>query len=130
MQLNQLTLKVTNLVRSIEFYQSIGLRLIVNSGNPYARLECPAGGTTLSLSVVDSVTPGETGLYFEVDDVAARVAALTDQGIVFDTPIKDQSWLWTEAWFRDPDGHRLCLYYAGVNRRFAPWRVEGTQTDS
>jgi hydroxymethylpyrimidine/phosphomethylpyrimidine kinase len=34
-----------------------------------------------------------------------------------------QEWRWTEAWFRDPAGNRVCLYTAGKNRRFPPWRV-------
>ncbi|MEM9263305.1 MAG: VOC family protein [Pseudomonadota bacterium] len=126
LRLNQITIKVSNLDRSIAFYEILGLRLIVNSpGNQYARFECADGGTTFSLSEVETVVPGETGLYFEVDNVTATVDALKADGMVFDTPVTDESWLWTEAWFRDPDGHKLCIYRAGKARRFPPWRVGG-----
>jgi hypothetical protein len=49
---------------------------------------------------------------------------LLAQGIAFDHPPTDQSWLWREAYLRDPDGNVLCLYHAGINRRFPPWRIE------
>lgn len=129
LRLNQITIKVTNLERSIAFYELLGLQLIVNSpGNHYARFECADGGTTFSLSEAASVMPGETGLYFEVDNVEATVDMLNMRGVEFDTPVTNEPWLWTEAWFRDPDGHRLCLYHAGKARRFPPWRVGGTPT--
>jgi hypothetical protein len=32
-------------------------------------------------------------------------------------------WLWREARLRDPDGHRVCLYRAGQNRKNPPWRL-------
>lgn len=128
MNLNQITLKVSDLPRSIAFYETLGLTLIVNSGNPYARMECPAngspeGGTTLSFSEVDHVTPGETGLYFEVPNVGEAVQSLQQKGITFETEPREQSWLWHEAWLKDPDGHRLCIYHAGKNRRYPPWRI-------
>lgn len=127
LRLNQVSIKVSNLERSIAFYEILGLKLIVSSGNPYARFECADGGTTFSLVEREEgeVTPGETGLYFEVGNVSATVEALQARGVEFETPVTSQSWLWTEAWFRDPDGHRLCIYHAGKNRRFPPWRLDG-----
>ncbi|MGA3124897.1 MAG: VOC family protein [Polyangiaceae bacterium] len=62
-------------------------------------------------------------VYFECEDLDARVAALKEQGVVFDTEPADEPWLWREARLRDPDGNVLCLYRAGVNRRNPPWRV-------
>ena len=127
LRLNQVSIKVSNLECSIAFYEILGLKLIVCTGNSYARFECADGGTTFSLMKNESgpVTPGETGLYFEVGNVAATVEALKARGVEFNTPVTEESWLWTEAWFRDPDGHRLCLYHAGKNRRFPPWRLDG-----
>lgn len=124
LRLNQVSIHVADLARSIAFYEILGLRLIVSTGNPYARFECADGGTTFSLMETEKVEPGDTGLYFEVDNVAATVAALEAQGVVFDTPVTAEPWLWTEAWLRDPDGHRLCIYHAGKARRFPPWRLE------
>lgn len=122
LRLNHISIKVSNLERSIAFYEILGLRLIVCTGNPYARFECADGGTTFSLSEAeqDEVIPGDTGLYFEVGNVAATVAHLQARGLEFYTPVKEESWLWTEAWFRDPDGHQLCIYHAGKARRFPP----------
>ena len=47
MRLNQLTLPSIDMARSSEFYQKLGLVLIVDSIPRYARFECPDGGTTL-----------------------------------------------------------------------------------
>lgn len=130
MNLNQVTLEVTDLERSIEFYRNLGLRLIVASGNPYARFELPAGESTLSLHVVDTVrAPGGVRLYFEVPDVEARVNELIAAGINFDQMATPQRWLWTEAWLTDPDGHRLCLFQAGENRKNPPWRLGRSDSD-
>lgn len=127
MNLNQITLEVTDLHRSIEFYQTLGMKLIVSSGNPYARFELPDGDATLSLHVVEeSPTPGGVRIYFEVKDVAARVHELEAVGIRFDTQATDQRWLWTEAWMTDPDGHRLCIFHAGENRKHPPWRLDAS----
>jgi hydroxymethylpyrimidine/phosphomethylpyrimidine kinase len=63
-------------------------------------------------------------VYFGCDDLDARVAALKEKGVAFDSGPEDQSWLWREAWLRDPAGNRLCLFFAGENRRFPPWRVD------
>lgn len=127
LRLNQITIKVTDIERSTAFYEILGLKLIVSSGNPYARFECGDGGTTFSLSEVEDgdVVPGDTGLYFEVGNVAATVEALSARGIVFETPVAKEPWMWTESWLRDPDGHRLCIYHAGKARRFPPWRLKG-----
>lgn len=125
MNLNQITLPVTDLDRSIEYYQMLGLKLIVCSGNPYARFELPEGESTLSLHVVDDepVPPG-ISVYFEVADVAERVDELEKAGVRFDTPPTNQRWLWTEAWTKDPDGHRLCIFHGGENRKNPPWRLK------
>ena len=48
-----------------------------------------------------------------------------DAGIDFDTEPADMPWLWREARLRDPDGHHLCLFRAGDNRRYPPWRLQG-----
>jgi len=110
------------LERSIAFYRTLGLRLIVRNGH-YARFEIGDGTTTFSLHLGEAAGNGPA-LYFECDDLDARVAALKQQGIDFESGPLDQSWLWREAWLRDPAGNRLCLYWAGDNRRFPPWRLK------
>ena len=121
MNLNQITVEVSDIPRASAFYQRLGLELIVSSDH-YARFLCP-GGATFSIHLVEAVSPGGTMVYFECDDLDARVAALTADGVVFDTDPANQRWLWREARLRDPDGHRLCLYFAGENRINPPWRV-------
>lgn len=121
MNLNQVTLDVTDVERATTFYQGLGLTLIVSTGH-YARFLCP-GGATLSVHLVDRVMKGRSGVYFECEDLDAKVEALKTSGLRFDQDPVDQPWLWREAWLRDPDGNRLCLYFAGENRVNPPWRV-------
>ncbi len=126
MNLNQVTVEVADIARSRAFYERLGLTLIVLTDH-YARFVCPTRpgetGATLSIHLAPVVTPGGTGLYFECDDLDARIEALKAAGVVFDSGPVDQRWLWREAWLRDPDGHRLCLYFAGETRINPPWRV-------
>lgn len=127
MDLNQITIAVRDLAEGIAFYGSLGLRLIVkNPDTGYARLELPMGSTSLSLHEEDSPNPGATALYFEVEDIDRRHAELVAAGITFDNPPRLESWRWREAWFSDPTGNRLCLFHAGPDRRFPPWRLNPT----
>lgn len=125
MDLNQLTLPASDLERSVAFYRTLGLRLIVDSIPRYARFECPSGTSTLSLHHVATARPAEgLTIYFECEDLDARVERLRALGVSFESGPEDQRWLWREARLRDPDGHELCLFWAGENRRHPPWRVE------
>ena len=124
MNLNQVTLPARDVPACIAFYLSMGFTLVVDSAPRYARFECPDGGATFSLHEVGE-SPGDSGalVYFECDDLDARVADLQARGIAFDQMPTDQPWLWREARLRDPAGNRLCLFHAGANRRHPPWRV-------
>ena len=125
MNLNQVTVEVSDIPRSRDFYQRLGLELIVSSDH-YARFLCPSRdgqGATVSIHLSDAAKPNGAGIYFECEDLDARVEGLKASGIIFDHDPVDQRWLWREAWLRDPDGNRLCLYFAGVNRVDPPWRV-------
>lgn len=124
MDLNQVTLTVDDMAAGVSFYEALGLRLIVRTHERYARFELPSGSTTLSLHLGERPGPGGPALYFEADDVDARYEALRAAGIAFDGPPEEKSWRWREAWFSDPAGNRLCLYHAGPDRRFPPWRRE------
>jgi len=127
MRLNQVTAPASDLDASITFYELLGLRLIVKSPH-YARFELPKGEATFSLHVVQGPIPRTNApqLYFELSDVGldSEVARLQAAGIAFETEPKAQSWLWREAWLRDPAGNSICLYHAAENRRFPPWRVD------
>ena len=121
MKLNQVTLPAKDLVRSIDFYEALDFVLIVRNDH-YARFENLSDHSTLSLELRDDGGDG-AHVYFECEDLDARVAALKAKGIAFDSGPADKSWQWREAWLRDPAGNRLCLYWAGEIRRFPPWRI-------
>lgn len=124
MNLNQVTIPVTNVVKSIPFYQTLGLKLIVHSHDKYARFECTPNGTTLSLHQVTRLCEGERSvIYFERDDIDEYVSNLIQKGIVFEELPKDQRWLWREAKLYDPDQNPIIIYFAGVNRINPPWRI-------
>ncbi|MCB0706325.1 MAG: VOC family protein [Saprospiraceae bacterium] len=127
MNLNQVTLPTKNMEQAIAFYQLLGLKLIVDSRPRYARFECPEGDSTFSLHQVDQwqTDPG-TSIYFECGNLDEKVEELQKEGVIFDAPITDQSWLWREARLRDPDGNHLILYLAGTNRKNPPWRIGGS----
>jgi catechol 2,3-dioxygenase-like lactoylglutathione lyase family enzyme len=127
MNLNQVTLPTLDLQRAVQFYETLGLRLIVLSMPRYARFECPVGQGTFSLHLVDELPKGQGPIvYFECDDLDTKVAAWIENGIVFETQPTDQPWLWREASLRDPDGNALILFFAGNNRKNPPWRIDPT----
>jgi catechol 2,3-dioxygenase-like lactoylglutathione lyase family enzyme len=124
MRLNQITAATRDLDSSIAFYRLLGLNLIVKSPH-YARFELPEGEATFSLHITDGEIPRESApqLYLEVDDVDGEVARLTSAGVAIERAPVDQTWLWREAWLRDPSGNQICIYHAGENRRHPPWRI-------
>jgi catechol 2,3-dioxygenase-like lactoylglutathione lyase family enzyme len=125
MKLNQVTLPSLDVPRAVEFYKKLGFTQIVGTHDAYARFECPDEGSTFSLHKTEDVGRGaDVVVYFECDDVDATVAELKARGIVFEQDPVDQRWLWREAYLRDPDGNLICLYHAGINRRYPPWRLE------
>jgi catechol 2,3-dioxygenase-like lactoylglutathione lyase family enzyme len=123
MNLNQVTIGSTDLERAEAFYLRLGLRLIVKNDR-YLRFECPEGNSTFSVELVDQVPETESvTVYFEDPDVDALVRRMEDEGVVFEHQPTDMPWLWRESRLRDPDGHRLCLFDAGTNRLYPPWRL-------
>jgi len=124
MNLNQVTVPVLNVSRSIAFYSQLGMRLIVEALPDYARFELPAGQATFSVHRVESLPAGEgVWIYFESDRLDAWVAELQEVGVRFEQEPEDKPWLWREARLQDPDGNRLILYHAGRNRKEPPWRI-------
>ena len=117
-----MTFPVTDIARSVAFYKRLGFNQIVAAPH-YARFECRPGGPSFSVDLVEAVDQCGILVYFECEDVDARVAQLKERGIGFEADPTDQPWLWREAYLRDPDGHRICLYTAGENRLNPPWRM-------
>ncbi len=124
MRLNQVTVGATDFEASMAFYRALGLRLIVSARGEYARFELPDGEATFSIHLQSHVPADGPVLYFEVEDVDAAAASMTAQGYPLLSAPADQSWLWREARLADPAGNRLCLFHAGENRRFPPWRIK------
>jgi catechol 2,3-dioxygenase-like lactoylglutathione lyase family enzyme len=125
-RLNQVTLKAGDVGACTEFYERLGLLLIVDSRPRYVRFECPDGHSTFSVELAARPASGEgSEVYFECDDLDATVERLKRRGIEFEHDPRDQPWLWREARLRDPAGNVIVLYHAGPNRRFPPWRVDG-----
>ena len=84
------------------------------------------GVSTLSIEQVSEATAGHGPVvYFECEDLDQTVHRLRAKGVEFDSLPLDQPWLWREARLRDPGGNTLCLYWAGRNRRYPPWRLAG-----
>jgi len=123
MNLNQVTVPVIDVSKSIGFYQTLGLNLIVKSPH-YARFECLDGNATFSIHKVEQLPQG-TGVYvyFECEELDKKVDDLKSKGIVFEEAPSDKTWLWREARLKDPDNNQIILYFAGKNRKNPPWRI-------
>lgn len=124
MNLNQAMVPVSDLDRSVDFYKKLGLTLITYADHGYARFECPGGATFSIHTVEEPIRDHFTTIYFEVEKLDDHVALLKSRGLSFVEDPVDQPYLWREAHLRDPDGNKLCLFWAGENRRFPPWRIE------
>lgn len=124
MNLNQVTVPVSNVEKSIVFYQQLGLILIVKALPHYARFECPAGDATFSIHQSGNInTSGATWIYFEVDEPEEKIRELLAKNIAVEALPEDKPWLWKEAHLKDPDNNHIVIYHAGSNRKSPPWRV-------
>lgn len=125
MNLNQVTIYSDKPVETTQFFQKLGLKLIVDSLPRYARLECPDGESTLSVNIAEPAPPiNNVVLYFECGELDKEVERLTSLGLKFDEDPADRPWLWRQAYLKDPNGNKICLFYAGENRKNPPWRVK------
>lgn len=124
MNLDQVTIHCSKTVETVEFFQKLGLRIIVDSLPRYARLECPDGDSTLSINIADdAAASNQIVLYFECDDLDGDVERLKSLGLEFTQEPTDEPWLWRQAYLKDPNGNKICLFHAGENRKNPPWRV-------
>lgn len=124
MNLNQITVPVLDVEKSIIFYQKLGLNLIVRSLPHYARFECPDGYATFSLHKTDELPVGDgIWIYFEVENVDLKIRELEEKEINIDSYPEDKPWLWREANLKDLDNNKIIIYHAGQNRLNPPWRI-------
>lgn len=127
MNLNHVTLIVSDFERSKAFYRALGLILVVDSPPRYARFRCPDGDATLSIEVTGAPPSAPRAeLFFECADVDAAAARVEAAGVALTQQPTDMFYLWREARMLDPDGHDIRLYFAGENRLDPPWRVRET----
>ena len=71
-------------------------------------------GDIVSIKTGDTV-PADLRL-FEVMNLECDEAILTGEALPVAKAVEFyKSWLWREAYLRDPDGNKICLYYAGEN---------------
>jgi catechol 2,3-dioxygenase-like lactoylglutathione lyase family enzyme len=124
MNLNQITIPSLDLEKSVRFYKTLGLQLIVDALPRYARFECPDGSSSFSIHDVEKLPIGNgITIYFEDDNLDKLVLQLKEKGIIFTSNPEDKSFLWREAHLLDPDGNHIILYHAGKNRKNPPWRI-------
>ena len=123
MDLNQVTLPVSDMDEATAFYRRLGFLQIVDTPH-YARFECTEGRSTFSLGLDSSGAENSSVIYFEHEDLDELVSSLKKRGVEFDQDPIDMSYLWREAILRDPSGNKIKLYWAGENRMHPPWRVE------
>jgi catechol 2,3-dioxygenase-like lactoylglutathione lyase family enzyme len=123
MNMNQVTLPVSDMAAAAAFYRRMGFLQIVDTPH-YARFECPEGGSTFSLSLASGQIVNGSVIYFEHEALDELVDHLKTKGVEFDQEPTDMSYLWREAILHDPSGNKIKLYWAGENRLSPPWRVE------
>ena len=125
MDLNQVTIPALDVNKTMQFYQSLGLRVIVDALPRYVRFECPNGHATFSIHKVDALPKGQgITIYFEEEDLDNTVAKLKQKGLIFTSDPEDKPWLWREAHLYDPDNNHIILYHAGIHRKNPPWRIQ------
>lgn len=93
MNLNQVTIYSDKPVETAEFFQLLGLKVVVNSLPRYARLECPDGESTLSINEDGPANLSlryNIVLYFECDDLDSQVERLKSLGLKFDEGPSDR----------------------------------------
>jgi catechol 2,3-dioxygenase-like lactoylglutathione lyase family enzyme len=124
MNLNQITVPSLDVAKSTDFYQKLGLHLIVEAFPHYARFMCKDGVSTFSIHQVEKLPEGEGIIvYFEDDNLDRTINEFVEKGIKTDELPNDKDWLWREARLKDLDGNQLIIYYAGENRLNPPWRI-------
>jgi catechol 2,3-dioxygenase-like lactoylglutathione lyase family enzyme len=106
----------TNLARSREFFERLGLPFV--TGSPHHNVH-DANGTQLWVTAVEELTPHPfTVAGWEVPDIGVAVAGLEAAGIVpmrYDGMGQDDRGVWSApsgaqvVWFSDPDGNNLSV---------------------
>jgi catechol 2,3-dioxygenase-like lactoylglutathione lyase family enzyme len=103
--------------RAIAYYESLGFekRTDVPFGGQYRWVEVypPEGGTGIALAPPPpgkQVTPTETGITLNTDDIDTTHAEFLQRGVDVDAEVSRMGDpVPPMFWFRDPDGHSLMV---------------------
>jgi catechol 2,3-dioxygenase-like lactoylglutathione lyase family enzyme len=117
---NHALIHVKVLDPALHFYRDLlGFKEIDQIPGEYARLRSRNSQSTLALHLSRSPEvrpPGGVWLYLEVRKLDQLCRRLQAVGVRFSQKPELMPWGWRQAFLKDPDGHKLCLYWAGVKR--------------
>ncbi len=108
-QISNITFKVSDLKKSVHFYENIlGLKK-TNEWSNYVVFD--VAGVILGLEPSGTKGPkeGQPDIYLLVDDVDVTHRNLKKKGVKFIEEPKDQSWGGRTAIFLDPDKYKFIL---------------------
>ena len=105
--LDHLYLQVSDLDRSVAFYERLGFE--ATRWGDYVRLEGP-NGVYIGMEQGPRTVGSSIELVVRVDDVDRRFRELSAAGIGFEGSPADQEWGARHVWLIDPDGNRLSLF--------------------
>jgi catechol 2,3-dioxygenase-like lactoylglutathione lyase family enzyme len=133
LRLNQVTMIVRDFEGYKKFLKDLGMRIIVDAPPRYARFEIPGNSATISIEVTEDAAQmagNQSQLFFELPsrkELDQYCDDLEKKGFKFkELPEqRDQDYLWREARLITPENHDIRFYYAGKNRLYPPWRVDG-----
>ena len=102
---------VTDKDRARAFYQDTLELKPTTTQMEGAWVEYEIGPTTIGIGCHPAWQPSRDGttVAFEVDDMDAVMAKLTERGVTFDMPKTETPVCWM-AQFRDPDGNKLVIH--------------------
>lgn len=117
---NHAMIYVRDVPAALRFYvDQLGLRLIEQLGDGYARLRAGGNATIALHQIGEGVTSTESPgvrLYFEVKNLGRYCRKLASAGVPFKQMPRMMPWGWQHAYLDDPDGHEVSLYWAGAKR--------------
>lgn len=114
MKVSHIILRVSDMDRSVAFYRDrVGIPVL--SASP-AFTFLDAGSIKLALNATGTDQDSDSSLteiVVEVDDVAARYAAMAERGVPFEVEPREvmraEDSVLVAAHFRDPDGHLMSI---------------------
>jgi len=111
-----LTLTVSDVKRSIEYYRTLGLAVEIDAAPQFALMRVGGGGTVGLLAVSEARKDGATELgmpqaraihvELSTDDLDGLYAELLDKGVTVDVAPHDEPWERSMTAF-DPDGYSV-----------------------